>query len=241
MNVKAGSLKYCFCISVFCHAVVFGIVTVAGFGLHKPMLQQEEGSTALTLVAAPEEPVGEQSSEVVEAVPPVTPVLPSQPQTMPAETTVPTETVEQNVIPELALPPQQTVPLPQPEATVIVAKPERQTNARGDGTSEVFGQDATTSKARPELKAEPNYLTNPELSYPLAAKRRHQEGVVLLAVKVTSAGHPAVVALKQSSGFPLLDEAAIQAVRNWEFVPAKIGSVAVESEIEVPVRFELVE
>ena len=36
----------------------------------------------------------------------------------------------------------------------------------------------------------------------------------------------------------LLDEAAMQAVRDWEFEPARIGPLPVEAEIEVPVRFE---
>jgi protein TonB len=42
-----------------------------------------------------------------------------------------------------------------------------------------------------------------------------------------------------SSGFPRLDEAALQAARSWEFEPARVGSLAVKSDIEVPVRFKL--
>jgi protein TonB len=61
----------------------------------------------------------------------------------------------------------------------------------------------------------------------------------LLIVRVTAQGHSTAVTLKQSSGFTLLDEAAIEAVRNWEFQPDRIGPMAVESEIEVPVRFKL--
>jgi periplasmic protein TonB len=89
------------------------------------------------------------------------------------------------------------------------------------------------------VKARPNYLKNPEPIYPLAARRRHQEGLVLLAVIATTRGRAARVEVKQSSRFPLLDETAIQAVRGWEFEPARIGALAVESEIEVPVRFKL--
>jgi TonB family protein len=36
---------------------------------------------------------------------------------------------------------------------------------------------------------------------------------------------------------PILDDAALQAVRGWQFKPACIGAFAAESEIEVPVRF----
>jgi len=56
---------------------------------------------------------------------------------------------------------------------------------------------------------------------------------------VTTEGRAARVEIKTSSGFSLLDDAAVEAVRDWEFQPARIGSLALESEIEVPVRFEL--
>jgi protein TonB len=79
----------------------------------------------------------------------------------------------------------------------------------------------------------------PEPIYPPAARRRRQEGLVLLAVKVNSHGRAARVAVKQSSGFPLLDDAAMHTVGDWDFQPARIGTLAVESEIEVPVRFKL--
>jgi len=37
----------------------------------------------------------------------------------------------------------------------------------------------------------------------------------------------------------LLDDAALQAVRDWVFEPAGIGLIAVDSEIEVPVRIQI--
>ncbi len=89
------------------------------------------------------------------------------------------------------------------------------------------------------MQAQPNYLKNPEPLYPLLARRRNQQGIVLLTVKVSAQGRVSRVELKQSSGFPVLDEAASQAVRRWEFEPARIGSLGVESQIEVPVRFVL--
>jgi protein TonB len=82
-------------------------------------------------------------------------------------------------------------------------------------------------------------LKNPEPPYPPTARRRHQEGLVLLRVKVNPHGRALSVEIKNSSGFPLLDEAAQTAVRDWEFQPARLGLLAVESEIEVPVRFKL--
>ena len=91
----------------------------------------------------------------------------------------------------------------------------------------------------PGTLALPLYRKNPEPAYPAAARRRRQEGVTLLAVRVTATGLAARVEVKQSSGFKLLDDAASLAVLSWEFDPARIGTVAMESEIEVPIRFRL--
>ncbi len=89
------------------------------------------------------------------------------------------------------------------------------------------------------VKAVPKYGNNPEVPYPAQAKRRHQQGLVILAVTVSERGRAANVRIKESSGFPLLDEAALAAVRSWSFEPAQVNSVPVASEIEVPVRFSL--
>ena len=62
---------------------------------------------------------------------------------------------------------------------------------------------------------------------------------MLLAVKVGVEGRATSIALKQSSGYAALDAAAIEAVRDWEFEPARLGATPVVSNIEVPVRFQL--
>jgi protein TonB len=63
--------------------------------------------------------------------------------------------------------------------------------------------------------------------------------VVVLAVVVAADGQPRTVTLHSSSGSPMLDDAALQAVRGWRFVPATRGGHAVEASVEVPVRFSL--
>ena len=83
------------------------------------------------------------------------------------------------------------------------------------------------------------YLRNAPPPYPLIARRKGVEGTVRLKVFVTRDGRPAQVQLDQSSGSPLLDEAALDAVRNWRFVPARRGQDAIESWVLVPIVFEL--
>jgi len=47
------------------------------------------------------------------------------------------------------------------------------------------------------------------------------------------------VSVAASSGSRVLDNAAFSAVKKWTFVPARRGPRAVESVVEVPVKFAL--
>lgn len=75
--------------------------------------------------------------------------------------------------------------------------------------------------------------------YPAAAREQGVEGVVLLEVRVLASGLVGEVRLKASSGSPILDEAAVKAVKGWTFVAARRGPRFVESWVEVPVKFAL--
>jgi len=83
------------------------------------------------------------------------------------------------------------------------------------------------------------YLRNPKPAYPGLAQRRGMQGVVLLLVEVSAKGYPTTVKVKKTSGFMLLDKAALKAVRSWRFAPAKRGSLPVAASVEVPIRFTL--
>jgi len=87
--------------------------------------------------------------------------------------------------------------------------------------------------------AVPRYRSNPPPEYPPEARARHQEGVVLLDVEVGADGRTAEVGVKQSSGFPSLDRAAVSAVRRWTFEPARTAGLPVASRVEIPIRFDL--
>ncbi len=89
--------------------------------------------------------------------------------------------------------------------------------------------------------ATPRYRVNPRPDYPIPSRRRGEEGVVLLNVVIQTNGSPESVSLNRSSGYPLLDRAAIDAVRRWSFEPARAASVPVASRVVVPVRFSLSE
>lgn len=99
--------------------------------------------------------------------------------------------------------------------------------------------DAESSSPEPPTQARPLYRYNPEPDYPLAARRRQQEGTVLLEVIVTAEGRVEAVEVISSSGHETLDRAAIRAVERWRFEPGRQNDQPVRSRAQVPIRFEL--
>jgi len=84
-----------------------------------------------------------------------------------------------------------------------------------------------------------DYLQNPAPRYPPLARRMGQQGKVVLRVLVNPGGGPAQIEVRASSGSDVLDEAALDAVRRWRFVPAKRGDQPVAAWVLVPITFTL--
>ncbi|HEX4350983.1 MAG TPA: TonB family protein [Verrucomicrobiae bacterium] len=218
---KPSPLQICFGISILLHVALFSAMGILGYFPARPAHQSQGDFITLTVVATPDEPAA--PPPAVKAVAPVQPLTAEKPVENPA----PTESPKQPVRPE----PQQVIAVPPPVQFAVAPQQMPPTD---------FHDDIPPARpTQPDSAVKPDYLKNPEPVYPEQARRRHQEGLVLLAVTVTAQGRTGRVEIKKSSGFPLLDNAAVQAVRDWEFQPARLNSLALESEIEVPVRFEL--
>ena len=84
-----------------------------------------------------------------------------------------------------------------------------------------------------------DYLHNPAPKYPNMARRKGEQGRVLLKVLVTLNGDAGNVSLEKSSGSTYLDEAAINAVKNWKFIPARSNNEPVSGFVTVPISFSL--
>jgi protein TonB len=61
----------------------------------------------------------------------------------------------------------------------------------------------------------------------------------LLLVNVNVNGKVTDITIENSSGYKMLDNAAINSVRNWQFIPAKHNSVAVSGKVIVPIEFKI--
>ncbi len=92
----------------------------------------------------------------------------------------------------------------------------------------------------PELEeAVPRYQENPPPAYPRLARRRGCEGTVVLEVLVTREGRVGEVGVTESSGYDILDKAAMDAVGEWRFEPGRRGDRAVDMRVRIPVTFRL--
>jgi len=62
---------------------------------------------------------------------------------------------------------------------------------------------------------------------------------VLIAAEIRADGRIGTVRVKRSSGYALLDDSALEAVRAWRFEPARRMGAAVDAWVEIPIRFKL--
>ncbi len=80
----------------------------------------------------------------------------------------------------------------------------------------------------------------PPLEYPAEAVRRGLEGRVEVLVKVNAEGRVVKATVYRSSGHELLDDAAVQWVRRWEFDGTdEVFRGRPHLEFRVPVRFDI--
>jgi len=76
--------------------------------------------------------------------------------------------------------------------------------------------------------------------YPPLARRLGQQGTLRLKLVVTEQGNVSEAVVVNSSGFPYLDNAAVEWVKqHWRYEPAKQGARAVRAEVPAVVTFKL--
>lgn len=230
------------------HAVVlFGVPAI----LLRPAVKSPEPAyIEVSLAAAPPDlasatPTDEPEPQVPQPAPLPTPKPepetppPKQEPHEPAPVVPPSE-------PEDLKPPEPT-PAPTPPATppqiAPASKPDSAPASLAHEGAQAASINAITNQASVSseyhLLSQPYYVKRGQARYPLEAKKLRQEGTVVLTLYINALGKLDKIEVNQSSGFPLLDEAAIAAEHHSRFRPAYRGNRPVACRAEVPYRFVL--
>ena len=107
--------------------------------------------------------------------------------------------------------------------------------------------DVTKVNEAPEVKLPPKYLiaeVQPYAikrvapKYPETAKKLHIEGTVILMAVIDEKGNVIKVEVKKSV-YQSLDEAAIKALKQWKFEPAKTNGKPISVWVTIPIEFKL--
>lgn len=145
----------------------------------------------------------------------------------------------------------QPVSIPKPKP-VAVKPPEQETVSKPLDESAVVNEMEEQAEPPQQKEVEPSsantfvqadsrpfVLDNPKPVYPSSARRRGMQGGVLLQINVSEEGHVTGIHIMRSSGFRVLDIAALNSVKRWRFMPARQGDSSVASSVQVPIRFTL--
>jgi len=168
---------------------------------------------------------------------PVTPPTPVPPPPPPPEPTP-------EPVPEPAPPKPEPMPRPAPP---VAHQPKPPTHSHAAVPAKSGSAAASANPGPPTAahgsggtgRTEVRIRSNPKPDYPEEAKRAHEEGVAIVSIEINGEGIPESVTLSKSSGFPILDQAALAGVRRWRFYPAVVGGLPISVHKEVPVRFRI--
>ena len=178
-----------------------------------------------------------------EPTPPAPPAAPAPP----ARPVTPAPTVQKKTVPKPVIRPQAQPlaiadPTPSPNAPTGSLVPGPATTPAPvaeapAGPAAPSGPPAAPSLQLPSSNAE--YLQNPKPAYPALSKRLGEQGKVVVRVLIGADGMPQKAELRQSSGYERLDQAALNTVLKWRYVPGKRGGVAEDMWFNVPINFVL--
>lgn len=228
--------------------------------LHLALFAWDPDATApqggATPVAVSLRPVAADPSPIIRSEaskappPPLPPSLPPRPVSQPpvsqpkaARTPSPAKAAaapREPITPPQVTPSEPAVsPTSDPAATVVPPETSSSPLAGLAASSPAALSPGPASSEPVWVEAHPRYDENPPPRYPRLAQQRGWEGEVRLRVWIAASGEVVEAEIRDSSGYSLLDRAALEAVRGWRFEPGRQGGVAVESQVIVPVTFRL--
>ena len=147
--------------------------------------------------------------------------LPTQPE---ADREAPAKEVSNNV-------PVQIAALP---ASVLTGTPGN------EAARSALAQVTSPAQADVQLPlSDADYLHNPRPLYPSTSQRLNEQGRTTVRVLIGTNGQAERAEIAKSSGYKRLDDAAINTVMRWRYVPGKRGGVAESMWFDVPINWTL--
>ncbi len=120
----------------------------------------------------------------------------------------------------------------------VSKKPEPLKEIVRKKTSERIAQASKT--ASPVLVKDVRFHVKPKQpTYPRMARRKGLEGSVLIEVWLDKNGRQTLQNIVKSSGHQVLDDAALDAVKQWQFSQHRINGIAIAHRLRVPITFNL--
>jgi len=110
------------------------------------------------------------------------------------------------------------------------------TNPMTAGSSKGIADGQSNSQT---IIAYPLFKENTPPAYPEIARVRGYEGIVLVFAEILADGRVGKIKVGKSSGYAILDQSAVQAVKPWKFEPARRFGTPFTAWVELPIKFIL--
>jgi protein TonB len=127
--------------------------------------------------------------------------------------------------------------------TILLAKYDVSGTGSKEQTHNITGysanQPAGDTSDLNTVIAYPLYKKNSPPAYPEIARVRGYEGIVLVFAEILPDGRVGNMKIRKSSGYAILDQSAIEAVKPWKFEPAKKSGNPFTVWVELPIKFIL--
>lgn len=135
-------------------------------------------------------------------------------------------------------------PLPElpPSETAIATPPQEVPEAEPEPAppnTPMAEEDDTLGAPITPPFVDANQVSNPAPAYPALSRRLREQGVVLLDVLILPDGSVGEIRIRQSSGHQRLDDTALEAVRQWKYMPARRGAEPIPYWYVQPLEFSL--
>lgn len=198
----------------------FWLFVAVSVAVHALFFLRSTGQRAEVAVEAPPQVMSVRLVEVRPAAP--EPLVEAEPLVAPPQVIEPEPVITRR--------PEPTV-LPKPPKPAAAPARPKPVAAKAAAVAPSKPSGPSFVEARPTSNRPPHY---PEL-----ARRNGWQGLCMVRVAVDANGRPGAVSVARGSGYGILDQAALTAVRRWRFSPRIVRGVAAASTVEVPVNFSL--